>query len=419
MRKLCYRHAFVWCGLIVMSWTTLGAETTVLGNARASVALTRFVQAVVDSNYRVQAAHAGLEASSALRDAASRPLYNPELSLDAENAQARIRTLSISQTLDWGGKRKARTAVAELDRLVAEAEYTDARWAVAIDLLNGLAQYQTGVERDRLAQTRQQLMEEFATLAQRQFEAGELDQLELDQALLSLTEARIQKAMVAADLAEARQAVYSLGPRIPEAQWPSLPEKLPEVIEQSADLQALVQALPGVVAARHRVNAADAVVGLQRRERRPDPTLSLTGGYEDGERLIGLGVSIPLPIRNRFAHEVTAAMAERVQAQQLADDAMQMSHASLTSAAARYELSRSAWDEWEHTGRKSMDRQSEQLRRLWQAGDMDMADYFGQLGEALDVQESIIDLRGQTWQAWFEWLRASGQVDVWLGLTRK
>ena len=417
MPKLCYRHAFVLCGLILVSRTTLVAETTVLGDARASVALTHFVQAVVDSNPRVQAARAGLEASSALRDAASRPLYNPELSLDAENAQARIRTLSISQTLDWGGKRKARTAVAELDRLVVEAEYLDARWAVAIDLLNGLALYQTGVERNRLAQTRQQLMAEFAMLAQRQFEAGELDQVALDQALLSLTEARIQKAMVAADLAEARQAVYSLGPRTPEAQWPSFPEELPEIPEQSVDSQVLVQALPEVVAAWHRVTMAEAVVRLQRSERRPDPTLSVTGGYEDGERLIGLGLSIPLPIWNRFTHEVTAAMAERVQVQQLADDAVQMAQASLASAAARYELSRSAWDEWEHTGRKSLDRQGERLRRLWQAGDMDMADYFGQLGETLDVQESIIDLRGQVWQAWFEWLRASGQVDVWLGLT--
>ena len=413
MLKLCYRHTFVLCGLILMSWTTLGAET----NARANVALMRFVQAVVDSSPRVQAARSGLEASGALRDAASRPLYNPELSLDAENAQARIRTLSISQTLDWGGKRKARTAVAELDRLIAEAEYLDARWAVAVDLLNGLAQYQTGVERDRLAQTRQQLMEEFATLAQRQFEAGELDQVTLDQALLSLTEARIQKAMVAADLSEARQVVYSLGLRTPEAQWPSLPEKLPEVLEQRADPQALVLALPEVVAARHRVNMAEAIVKLQRRERRPDPTLSLTGGYEDGERLIGLGLSFPLPIRNRFTHEVTAALAERDQARQLADDAVQMAQASLTSAADRYELSRRAWEEWEQVGQKSLDRQGEQLRRLWQNGDIDMADYLGQLGETLNVQESALDLRGQVWQTYFEWLRASGQIDAWLGLT--
>ena len=222
--------------------------------------------------------------------------------------------------------------------------------------------------------------------------------------------------MTAADLAEARQAVYSLGPRIPEAQWPSLPEKLPEIIEQGADTQALVQALPGVVAARHRVDMADAVVSLRRRERRPDLTLSLTGGYEDGERLIGLGLSIPLPIRNRFAHEVIAARAERVQARQLAEDAMKMAHASLTSAAERYQLSRSAWDDWEHTGRKSLDRQGEQLRRLWQAGDLSTVHYLAQLEQTIHVRESALELHGQVWRAWFEWLRASGQVDVWVGL---
>lgn len=419
MLKLCYRHAFVLCGLILMSWTTLAAETTVLGNARTSVALTRFVQAVVDSNYRVQAARAGLEASSALRDAASRPLYNPEFVFEDENLGRKLRLFAISQTLDWGGKRRALAEVAELDRLVAEAEYMDARWAVAVDLLNGLAQYQTGVERHRLAQTRQQLMEEFAMLAQRRFEVGELNQVELDLAILSSTEARIRKAMAAADLAEARRAVYSLGPRIPQAQWPTLPEKLPEVIEQGADPQALVQALPWVVAARHRTDAADAVVKLRRRERLPDLTLAIHTGAEDEDRFFGLALSIPLPIRNRFTHEVIAALAERDQAQQLADDAMQIAHASLTSAAERYELSRSAWGEWEQMGQKSLDRQSEQLRRLWQAGDLSTADYLGQIGQTIDVRESALDLHGQVWQAWFEWLLASGQVDAWLGLTNR
>ncbi len=416
MPKLCYRHAFILCGLILMSGTILGAETTVLEKARASVELTRFVQAVVDSNHRVQAARAGLKASSALRDAASRPLYNPELSYEDENLGRKLRLFAISQTVDWGGKRKARTAVAELHRLVAEVEYMDARWVVTVDLLNGLAQYQTDVERNRLAETRQQLMEEFARLAQRRFEAGELDLVELDQALLSLTEARIQKAMTAADLAEARQAVYSLGPRTPEAQWPFLPEKLPEVLEQGTDPQSLVQALPEVVAARHRVSAADAVVTLRRREQRPDPTLDIHTGFEDQDRFFGVALSIPLPLLNRFTHEVIAAMAEREQAQQLADDAMQMAQAFLASAAERYELSCSAWDEWEQTGRKSLDRQSEQLRRLWQAGDLGTAHYLAQLEQTIHVRESALELHGQVWRAWFEWLRASGQVDAWVGL---
>ena len=109
-------------------------------------------------------------------------------------------------------------------------------------------------------------------------------------------------------------------------------------------------------------------------------------------------------------------MAERDQAQQLADDAIQMAQAFLVSAAERYELSRSAWDEWEHMGRKSLDRQSEQLRRLWQAGDLSTAHYLAQLEQTIHVRESALDLHSQVWRAWFEWLRASGQVDAWLGL---
>jgi cobalt-zinc-cadmium efflux system outer membrane protein len=163
------------------------------------------------------------------------------------------------------------------------------------------------------------------------------------------------------------------------------------------------------------VETADAVVELRRRERRPDPTLSLTGGDEDGESLVGVNVTIPLYVRNRFSHEVTAALAERSQAQRLADDVMQRAHARLVSAAERYELSRGAWGDWASTGQASLTRQTEQLKRLWQAGELSTTDYLVQLTATLDVQESALDLREALWRAWFEWLWASGQVDAWLG----
>ena len=200
-------------GLIVIPWAAGAAEPPTPGALRADPALIQFVQTVVESNPRVQAARAALDASGAFRDAASRPLYNPELSLEAENAADRTRALGISQTLDWGGKREARTTVAESDRLVVEAEYLAARWAVTVELLDGLAQHQTGVERDTLAQARRELMERFAELAQRRFDAGDLAQVELDLARLASTDARIQKATAAAGLAEARQAVRNLTPR--------------------------------------------------------------------------------------------------------------------------------------------------------------------------------------------------------------
>lgn len=408
------RFAILVGGLIIIPWAAAD-ESPVPGALRADPALIAFVHTVVEANPRVQAARLALDASGAFRDAASRPLYNPELSLDAENSDTETRALGISQTLDWGGKRKARTALAESDRLVVEAQYLATRWAVTVELLDGLAQHQTGAERDALAQSRQQLMDEFASLAQRRFDAGDLAQVELDLARLASTDARIQRATAGAGLAEARQAVRNLTPRSAVAQWPTLPGALPMLPKSAEDSQSLVLALPEVLAARRQVETADAVVELRRRERRPDPTVTLAGGEEDGETLIGLNVTIPLFVRNSFSHEVTAALAERSQAQQLADDVMQRAHARLVSAAERYDLSRGAWGDWASTGQASLSRQTEQLQRLWQAGELSTTDYLVQLTATLDVQESALDLREALWRAWFEWLWASGQVDAWLG----
>lgn len=410
-----FGYALLLSGLTLLPWQLQASELDAPGNLRADPALIQFVRSVVEANPRVQAARAALDASGAFRDAASRPLYNPELSFDAENADADTRSLGISQTLDWGGKRKARTALAESDRLVVEAEYLAARWDVTVELLDGLAQHQTGAERDVLAQSRQRLMDEFAGLAQRRFDAGDLPQVELDLARLALTDARIQKATAGAGMAEARQAVRNLTPRSAITQWPTLPDALPALPESAQDPQSLVLALPEVLAARRQVESADATVELRRRERRPDPTLSLAGGKEDGENLVGLTLSIPLFVRNRFNHEVSAAMAQRSQAQQVADDVMQRAYARLVSASERYELSRSAWDDWQLTGQASLTRQTEQLQKLWEAGELSTTDYLVQLTATLDVQESALDLREALWRAWFEWLWASGQVDGWLG----
>lgn len=404
-----------WLGLLLLvPWAVPAADTDSPGLTQADSALARFVQAVVEANPRVQAARAALEARGAYRDAASRPLYNPELSLETEDSHNETHVVGISQTIDWGGKRKARTAVAESERLVAEAEYLATRWNVTVELLNGLALHQTGIERNTLAESREQLTEDFAALAQRRFEAGDLTEVDLDLARLSATNARIRKATAAAAFAEARQAVRNLTPQSPAAQWPALPAELPE-IPAGEDPQSVVLELPEVLAARRQVESADALVELRRRERRPDATLSLAGGQEEGEDLFGLSLTIPFYVRNRFSHEVTAALAERSRAQRLADDVMQRAHARLVSAAERYELSRGAWDDWASTGQASLTRQTGQLQRLWQAGELSTTDYLVQLTATLDVRESALDLRHALWRAWFEWLWASGQVDAWFG----
>lgn len=375
--------------------------------------LSAFIRAVVDANPQVNAARAALDASVAREGAAGRPLYNPELEIEAEDADSETRALGISQTLDWGGKRKARTAVAESERRSVEAEYQAVRWKVIADLLSALASYQTESDRSALAAVRSGTMRDFAELAEERFEAGDISQIEYDLALLASTDARIKQATASANVAEARQAVSSLAVGVPSTEWPAIQTELPPVIIAPSEAGDTVMSLPHVRAAQQRVVAAAGRVELRQRERRPDPTLTLRGGTEDDETLVGLNVSIPLPVRNRFAHEVTAASAERRQAQQEAANVSRQAYARFQGARERYQLSRTAWDDWQRTGGVSLQRQTDLLWRLWEAGELSTTEFLVQLRQTLDTRESALELRAALWRAWFEWLTASGQIENW------
>jgi cobalt-zinc-cadmium efflux system outer membrane protein len=377
--------------------------------------LTAFVRAVVDANPQVNAARAALDAGVALEGAAGRPLYNPELELEIEDADSETRAIGISQTLDWGGKRRARTAVAESETRSIEADFLAVRWQVASDLLSALASYQTESDRSALASVRAGTMRDFAELAAQRFEAGDISQIELDLAVLAFTDARIKQATASANVAEAKQSVSSLAIGSPSSEWPAFQTELSALAVAPSGVSDLVMSLPHVRAALLRVAAASAQIDLRQRERRLDPTLTLRGGTEDDETLVGLNITVPLPIRNRYTYEVTAASAERRQAQQEASDVSRQAYARFLGAQERYQLSRTAWEDWQQTGGVSLERQTDLLWRLWEAGELSTTEFLVQLQQTLDTRESALELREALWRAWFEWMTASGQIESWLG----
>lgn len=397
----------------VLSAQSSNSENDLIFETYSDPGLSTFVRSVVDTNPRVRAARAALEASRAFESAAGRPLYNPEIEADYESAVDNTWEVGIGQTLDLSGKRKARSAVAASDRHAVEAQYLEARRDIAVDLLSGLTLYQTGVQREELAAERVQVMRDFAELAQRRFVAGDLNQIEADLATLASIDAQIKRATAAADLAEAKQTVRNFTLDSTPDQWPSTETTLP-LIPGITNAQELVLDLPEIQAARRRVDAANAMVDLREREKHPDPTLSLRSGQEDNSTLIGVNLSIPLFVRNSFKYEVSAAMAERDQAQQIVDDLLRRAHARFISASERYQISREAWQGWEQIGQISLQRQGDLLQRMWEAGELSTTDFLVQSRQTLDTRESALDLKLTMWRAWFEWLAASGQVDTWL-----
>lgn len=372
--------------------------------------LIKFVRSAVETNPQVLAASSAVAAGSAFKAAAARPLYNPELEIGGENTDVNTRTLGISQTIDWGNKRSARTAVAAADYLAVQADYRRVRQRVTTQLLSALAAYQTGVERDALASERMTLMQQFAELATQRFEAGDLSQVEYNLATLVFADANMLRATTAAALADARQQVSNLIATHISAPWPTLNTALPALPSQ-LNPAALLAALPAVQAAQRRVDSAKAMVTLKKREKRLDPTLSFTGGEEDGKRLVGLNLSIPLPLRNRFSHEVTAASAQYQQAQQSAADVLQRARARLINASQRYQISQTAWQLWQQIGQANLRQQGDQLRRLWETNELSTTEYLVQISQTIDSRNNALTLRLTLWQAWFERLAAAAQVD--------
>lgn len=404
-------------GLPLSLWSAQSdpQQDGLLFDTRPDPELRQFVRSVVDANPRLQAARSALTASRALESAAGRPLYNPELQADYESAVDDMWEIGIGQTLDWAGKREVRSSVAVAERQAMEAEYLAQRRELTADLLVSLTQHQVGMQRETLASERVQAMSDFADLAGKRFAAGDLNQVESELATLTAMDARIQRATAGAELAETRQAVRNLVPDLSPERWPSL-NAVPPAAPSIDEPQSIVLALPEIAAARRRVEAADAVIELRQRLRKPDPTLSLRGGQEADSALIGINLSIPLYVRNSFSDEVTAAVAARDRAQQLADDLLRRAYARFISATERYQLSHEAWKNWEQIGQPSLARQSDVLRRLWEAGEISTTDFLVQLRQTLDTRENALDLELAMWRAWFEWLSASGQVEAWLGL---
>jgi cobalt-zinc-cadmium efflux system outer membrane protein len=131
--------------------------------------------------------------------------------------------------------------------------------------------------------------------------------------------------------------------------------------------------------------------------------------------LIGVRFSIPLPVRNSFRAEVDAASADlEALDQSVANDYRQL-RAELIAAHQRYELARTAWDEWQRMGAGSLASQTEMLERLWRAGELNTTDYLVQLQQTLDTRVAASEQRGVVWEAWIAWLAVSGQVDGWSG----
>ena len=393
---------------------SVAEELPLARDASASPALSAFAHQILRSHPRVQAAQAELDAARARERAAGRALYNPELDAEYEDSEVRTRSIGINQTIDLGGKRGARERAASFETQTALESLAIVRQGVLAELLSALGMVDVAAEQLRIADERKALMGRLRTLADERRQVGDLSQIEIELARLAYAEAALLRSQAAAQQVTAEQALARVA-GADLSSYPQLPGSYVTVTLNEPAVNAILTDLPSVRAAQARLSAAQAVVDLRRRERRPDPTIGLYAGREGDDDLVGIRFSIPFPVRNSYRAEVDAASAEfEVLDQSVANDYRQL-RAELVAAQQRYELARTGWDDWQRLGQASLASQTEMLERLWRAGELDTTDYLVQLRQTLDTRVAASEQRGVVWESWIAWLAVSGQVDAWTG----
>ena len=397
---------------------TIGLAPSAVADDRA--ALATFVRDTVAGNAAVLAAEATLRAHAERRAGAARSYDNPELSIQSEEIDApgdgnqgeRRFVVGLAKRLDIHGKRRARVSVAEQERLAAQAELDSVRAATAGELLNALARWRTASGRARLLATHQEAMADFEALAERRRAAGDISGMEANLATLALAETRMRRASAELERSVAAEGVRRVTFADDAKQWPALDFEFPSLTDTPVEA---VSELPVVRAAMLKARAADALVREETRNRRPDPTLSLGTGREAGAGLAEIGVSVPLVVLDRRTHAVSAATEDATAAARETDDVARRALVRFEESAERYRMARRAWRQWLSDGAGLLDDREALVRRSWEAGELGLGDYLMHMEAATELRLQALDLRHAAWEAWFEWLMASGRIDHWLG----
>ncbi len=267
------------------------------------------------TNPRLVGPRAETDAASALVDQA-RLSPNPEVTFEVENVagsgifsglQSTEYTLTVGQRLELGDKRSARIgaagAQAELASLRADLTTVELGQLVRERYLTAAA----ASARVELAEDVVARNEELARIAGVLVEVGREPPLRALRADSALAEARARLVEAEAESLSARTALASLWAG---GEAPLVPAEFPNIVPPASLMSEALGSLTYRVARAESIAAA-AEMERQRSLRIPDPTVSagVRRFEESGDNAFLIGVSIPLPFRDRNQGNIAAAEA--------------------------------------------------------------------------------------------------------------
>jgi cobalt-zinc-cadmium efflux system outer membrane protein len=256
--------------------------------------------------------------------------------------------LRLEQTLERGDKRAWRTKVAEAGvaaanlEVQATARLQSAAAAVAYWRLK-LAQAQTDIARDNA-----RLAAQGRDIALERLARGDLSRLETTRLSVEADRAANELAQSELQLQQARQRLRQVlalerdertAALTADDPWPDDQRAIPL---DHALIQTAVARRPEVRAAQERVAQAEAAVSLAEAQRKADITVGVQFEHEPpvGQRLWGIGVSVPLGVADRQAGPLAKALVQLEDARAEHERTLATAHAELENLLATWEITR-------------------------------------------------------------------------------
>lgn len=296
---------------------------------------------VIRSRLAVRAAQANL------RIADTAP--NPDLNLSAVQLRpSRIgqrpvdevadTIVGIDLPLERGGKRQARTGQARALIAAAQGDLASAHRDMREAVYNAYFDLKAAEQRASILQGIAETYSDSQKLASLQERSGALSRGDMSRQSVEASRAKTDAQQAQIDLRTAQLGLAVLIGREAEAariatldEWPA---PAASTSAEPADMLALRR--PDVLAAQSRVEAARRGLDGAHALRHPDVTVSMQFEHAPKDlgvgSSMGVGLSVPLPVRNRYSGEIDAAGTALVQAEAEARKAAAIATAEITIA---------------------------------------------------------------------------------------
>jgi len=322
--------------------------------------------------------------------------------------------IAISQQLQVAGQRGLRVERAEAALAAARARRRAVELRVAREAADAAAEWG---RREALVRLMEEALAAARTLeeaAAKRFAAGDAPELERNAAALERARAEARAAQARAEGVSARASLNRLLGRPPT-------EALMIPLRDVAVPEELSAQLPEVEAARAEAEAARAEVDLLRRERFPDPTVSL--GYEQEKRreehatgpdvhtgsMVVARLSVPLPLWNRNQGELAGARARRAAREAEREGREREVAAERVSAREGYEAARTA-EAALTAALPGIERNLSLVQRAYEAGELSLDALLLARDRAYAARGEAIDAAAALARARAALLRASGRL---------